>query len=117
MKKQVLRWLALIGNLSLTHLHLAAYRPTNHIHTKSYENVWILFLNVKAKLYQLLDTCPKPVLRIRIRCFLHPGSGIRHEFFPDPGFQIPDLAPFFGGIYLQYLQNLCYVIFIKLGYS
>jgi hypothetical protein len=41
--------------------------------------------------------------------FLPPGSGIRDEFFPDPG-----SGPFFDEIFLQYLQNPCYVIFITL---
>jgi hypothetical protein len=46
--------------------------------------------------------------------FLPPGSGIRirDEIFPDPG-----SGPFFDDIFLQYLQNPCYVIFITLAYS
>jgi hypothetical protein len=34
------------------------------------------------------------------------------EFLPDPG-----SGPFFDEIFLHYLQNPCYVIFFKLGYS
>jgi hypothetical protein len=46
--------------------------------------------------------------------FLPSGSRIRirDEFFADPG-----SGPFFGEIFLHYLQNPCYVIFMKLGYS
>jgi hypothetical protein len=42
------------------------------------------------------------------------GSGSEMNFFriPDPG-----SGPFFDDIFLQYLQNPCYVIFITLAYS
>jgi hypothetical protein len=59
------------------------------------------------------------VLRIRIRdpVLFYPldsGSGIRIRdgFFPDPR-----SGPFFDEIFLQYLQNPSYVIFITLAYS
>jgi hypothetical protein len=42
--------------------------------------------------------------------FLPPGS--ERIFFREPG-----CGPFFGEIFLYYLQNSCYVIFMKLGYS
>jgi hypothetical protein len=52
------------------------------------------------------------------------GSGIRCFFTPwirdpDPGWIFPDpgYGPFFDEIFLQYLQNPCYVIFITLAYS
>jgi hypothetical protein len=83
---------------------------------------------------RIRNTAPKagrrtraPVLRIRIRdpVLFPPGSGIRIRD-PDPGsgsgmnfFRIPDLdsGPFFDDIFLKYLQNPCYVIFITLAYS
>jgi hypothetical protein len=51
-----------------------------------------------------------------IRCFfIPPGSGM--NFFRIPDRESQFRSPFFGEIFLHYLMNPCYVIFMKLGYS
>jgi hypothetical protein len=92
-------------------------KQTTQAKTKAYVSWPVLgiFLNLpdpQGIFPEHLNKALTTVLQIQDNSPADPGSGSGMNFF-----RIPDPAPFFDDIFLQYLQNPCYVIFITLAYS
>jgi hypothetical protein len=82
---------------------LATSEPEN-------KDLWATSVRLISLELQTIETVVPQCCGSGSGALLPPGSGMNFIWIPDP-------APLFGETFLHNLQNPCYFIFMKLGYS